>query len=399
MYTWIEPKEVATNEALVEYVEGSNRPTKSFSRDGSGSRKKNRDKFILYNKDNGILGSLFKSLREILATKKVAKAFNPHTRMTGKGKNRDTTKYCHFYKDHGHNTNYCRELKSQIEEAVKSRQLAHLETSVVEDLILMIQRNDPSLKRKTIKQELYMFGEITFPSVINTDYKELHVDCSELIKGFLNVEQEAPLSPTFNYPIIYEVAVTNHDRKRVIVLVGMASDNAIRGYIMLWVLPESIRIETGRFRIWSVIRNAFGDANPNKVAVEMDKNTSMDRRVNGRVWFSLLGAGKVGVVRWTMGVTLLKSGFIKDQNRVRVLVKILPKYQARCFVQDVCTNLTRHRNIFGGRGWVCDGGGGRGGGGGGGGDGAVVGLGEGQTPKKCRIKRNVLERFSSLNSK
>nr|GEV23642.1 retrotransposon Gag domain-containing protein [Tanacetum cinerariifolium] len=126
MYTWIEPKEVATNEAPVEYVEGSNRRTKSFSRDGSRSRKKNRDKFTPYNKDNGILGSLFKSLREILATKKVTKAFNPHTRMTGRRKNRDTTKYCHFYKDHGHNTNYRRELKSQIEEAVKSRQLAHL---------------------------------------------------------------------------------------------------------------------------------------------------------------------------------------------------------------------------------------------------------------------------------
>nr|GEW12438.1 reverse transcriptase domain-containing protein [Tanacetum cinerariifolium] len=145
MYTWIEPKEVATNEAPVEYIEGSNRPTKRFSRDGSRSRKKNREKFTPYNKDNRILRSLFKSLREILATKKVAKAFNPPTRMTGRGKNRDTTK----------------ELKSQIEEAVKSRQLAHL------------------------------------------DHKELYVDCSKLIKGFLNVEQEVLFAPTFNYPIIY----------------------------------------------------------------------------------------------------------------------------------------------------------------------------------------------------
>nr|GEU62257.1 hypothetical protein [Tanacetum cinerariifolium] len=109
-----------------EYVEGSNRPTKRFSWDGSRSRKKNRGKFTPYNKDNGILESLFKSLRELLAIKKVVKAFNPHTRMTGKRKNKDITKYCHFCKDHGHNTNYYRELKSQIEEAVKSRQLAHL---------------------------------------------------------------------------------------------------------------------------------------------------------------------------------------------------------------------------------------------------------------------------------
>ncbi|GKE37039.1 hypothetical protein Tco_1460444 [Tanacetum coccineum] len=41
-------------------------------------------------------------------------------------RSRDMTKYCHFHKDHGHDTNDCRELRHQIEEAVKSGKLSHL---------------------------------------------------------------------------------------------------------------------------------------------------------------------------------------------------------------------------------------------------------------------------------
>ncbi|GKE14249.1 hypothetical protein Tco_1421826, partial [Tanacetum coccineum] len=41
-------------------------------------------------------------------------------------KTRDTSKYCEFHQDYGYATNACRELKSQIEEAIKSRKLSHL---------------------------------------------------------------------------------------------------------------------------------------------------------------------------------------------------------------------------------------------------------------------------------
>ncbi|GJR72934.1 hypothetical protein Tco_0085299 [Tanacetum coccineum] len=41
-------------------------------------------------------------------------------------KTRDTSKYCEFHQDYGHDTNACKELKSQIEEAVRSGKLAHL---------------------------------------------------------------------------------------------------------------------------------------------------------------------------------------------------------------------------------------------------------------------------------
>ncbi|GKB69491.1 hypothetical protein Tco_0930903 [Tanacetum coccineum] len=39
---------------------------------------------------------------------------------------RDKNKYCHFHKDHEYDTNQYRELKHQIEEAVKYGQLVHL---------------------------------------------------------------------------------------------------------------------------------------------------------------------------------------------------------------------------------------------------------------------------------
>ncbi|GKD16160.1 hypothetical protein Tco_1205318 [Tanacetum coccineum] len=46
--------------------------------------------------------------------------------MFGSRRSRELSKYCHFYEDHRHDTNDCRQLRSQIEEAVKLGQLSHL---------------------------------------------------------------------------------------------------------------------------------------------------------------------------------------------------------------------------------------------------------------------------------
>lgn len=127
-----------------------------------------------------MLGSLTKSPREILATEKVAKAFEPPPRMAGKSKNRDTTKYCHFHEDFGHETNSCRELKKQIEEVVKSGQLTHLvkgirkgkekvtntqqekDNTPQEAPILMVRCDSSQLKRRASERETYDAREITF---------------------------------------------------------------------------------------------------------------------------------------------------------------------------------------------------------------------------------------------
>ncbi|GJW54172.1 hypothetical protein Tco_0098257 [Tanacetum coccineum] len=43
-----------------------------------------------------------------------------------KKEQREARQYCEIHQDYGHDTNACRELKNQIEEAVKSEKLAHL---------------------------------------------------------------------------------------------------------------------------------------------------------------------------------------------------------------------------------------------------------------------------------
>ncbi|GKA51647.1 hypothetical protein Tco_0744843 [Tanacetum coccineum] len=59
-------------------------------------------------------------------TSSVAKAFKQSPRMVESRRSRDMSKYCHFHKDHGHESNQFRELRQHIEEAVKSGKLAHM---------------------------------------------------------------------------------------------------------------------------------------------------------------------------------------------------------------------------------------------------------------------------------
>ncbi|GJY33248.1 hypothetical protein Tco_0417717 [Tanacetum coccineum] len=122
-----EAKKVAINGASGDHKEGFDSFSKEFSWDNNKGKKKNRDRFSPYNKSNhGLFTNLSKSPMEILATEKVAKAFEKPPRMVESRRSCDMSKYCHFHEDHGHETNQCRELRHQIEEAVKSGQLAHL---------------------------------------------------------------------------------------------------------------------------------------------------------------------------------------------------------------------------------------------------------------------------------
>ncbi|GJW25231.1 hypothetical protein Tco_0039042 [Tanacetum coccineum] len=92
-YTWIEAKEVATNGAPGDHKEGFDKFNKDFSWDNNKGRKKNQDKFSPYKGSNhGLLANLSKNPREILATKKAAKAFEQPPRMVENRRSRNMSK-------------------------------------------------------------------------------------------------------------------------------------------------------------------------------------------------------------------------------------------------------------------------------------------------------------------
>ncbi|GJU44950.1 reverse transcriptase domain-containing protein [Tanacetum coccineum] len=91
------------------------------------ARERNKDRFSPYRGPNhGLLPSLSKSPKEILATEKTARSFEPPPKMFGSKRSQDMSKYCHFHEDYGHDTNDCRHLRIQIQEAVNSGELSYL---------------------------------------------------------------------------------------------------------------------------------------------------------------------------------------------------------------------------------------------------------------------------------
>ncbi|GJX89000.1 reverse transcriptase domain-containing protein [Tanacetum coccineum] len=148
-YTWIEAKE-----------------------DNSKGKKKNKDRFSPYKGSNHrLLFNLSKSPREILATKKAAKAFKQPPRMVRSRKSRVMSKYCHFYEDHRHDTNQCRELRHQIKEAKKRDK----DIVPAEAPILVISRESHIPKRKSVEELVNEIGEITFPLVSGSSSSFDHV--------------------------------------------------------------------------------------------------------------------------------------------------------------------------------------------------------------------------------
>ncbi|GJS70479.1 hypothetical protein Tco_0703320 [Tanacetum coccineum] len=187
-YTWVEAREVATNGVSNNRKDDFER-SKKFSW-GNNIGQKDRGRFSLYKGQNHKrLSNLVKSPREILATKILAKTFEQPPRLLGANWSKDKTRYCHFHKDYGHETNQCRELKHQIKEAVKSGKLAHLVKRVKEKKektigtrseqrkkeekkptldkfsVLMISGKTCNMKKRHTNQD--GIGEITFPPLPN----------------------------------------------------------------------------------------------------------------------------------------------------------------------------------------------------------------------------------------
>ncbi|GKE40532.1 hypothetical protein Tco_1463937, partial [Tanacetum coccineum] len=90
IYKWVEAREVATNDASSDRIDS------------------------------------FESPKEILATEKATRSVEPPPKMFRSKRSRDMSKYCHFHEDYEHDTNDCRHLRTQIQEAVNLGQLSHL---------------------------------------------------------------------------------------------------------------------------------------------------------------------------------------------------------------------------------------------------------------------------------
>ncbi|GJW06734.1 reverse transcriptase domain-containing protein [Tanacetum coccineum] len=151
---------VATNGAPSDRRENFERSKKSSWDNNRG--QKGRDMFSPYRGPNhGLLSSLSKSPREIITTEKVARSFEQPPRMFGSRRSQDMSKYCHFHEDHGHKTNDCHQLRSQIEEAIKSGQLSHLVKGIKKE-----RAKASKNERDNTSEDFISEGrEITFPSV------------------------------------------------------------------------------------------------------------------------------------------------------------------------------------------------------------------------------------------
>ncbi|GJS30557.1 reverse transcriptase domain-containing protein [Tanacetum coccineum] len=149
-YTWIEAREVETNRAPNDRRENFKRSKKSSWDNNKG--QKGRDWFSPYRGPNHrLLSSLSKTFKQPL-------------RLPENKWSRDRTKYCHFHEDHGHDTNQCRELKHQIEEALKSGRLAHLVKGIKKKKEKMKSRNP---RKRPVEGDYSEVGEITFPPLSN----------------------------------------------------------------------------------------------------------------------------------------------------------------------------------------------------------------------------------------
>ncbi|XP_071714712.1 uncharacterized protein [Rutidosis leptorrhynchoides] len=144
-YVWLDAKDTA-NSFVYEETQGFKRKEKPSHREEKSGRRNERNRFSPYRRENtpGILGTLVKSPKEILAIEKAAQAFKTPPKLNSKGKMRDTSKFCDFHNDFGHETDDCIQLRQAIEEAVRSGKLTHLVNGI---------RNPKALKQEPRTEE------------------------------------------------------------------------------------------------------------------------------------------------------------------------------------------------------------------------------------------------------
>ncbi|XP_071688273.1 uncharacterized protein [Rutidosis leptorrhynchoides] len=126
-YIWLDEKE--TTWTFVQDEPPIHKRNESIDRRGEkNGRRENKNKFGPYRRDSGagILGTLIKCLKDILAKEKEANHFKAPGRLSSKGKPRDMSRFYDFHNDYGHETDECFNFKIANEEAVRFGKLSHL---------------------------------------------------------------------------------------------------------------------------------------------------------------------------------------------------------------------------------------------------------------------------------
>ncbi|GJQ90296.1 hypothetical protein Tco_0001435 [Tanacetum coccineum] len=168
-----------------------------------------------------ILQSLTKTPREILASEKVVKTFTKPPKMISKA--RDTSKYCEFHQDYGHDTNTCKELKKQIEQAVKAGKLSHLIKGIRKGKAKQTDSQPGEWAAQAVKAEpategkeepILMIGVVDNPLKRKEPPKIMSIE--EMI--FLPIQNEAPSVD----PILISVQVHERYVMRVLLDGGAA---------------------------------------------------------------------------------------------------------------------------------------------------------------------------------
>ncbi|XP_071704548.1 uncharacterized protein [Rutidosis leptorrhynchoides] len=126
-YVWLDAKDTS-NSFVYEESQGFKRNEKAGHREEKSRRRNARNRFSPYRRENtpGILEKLIKSPKEIMATERAALAFKAPPKLNSKGRMRDTSKFCDFHNDFGHETDDCIKLRQAIEEAIRSGKLTYL---------------------------------------------------------------------------------------------------------------------------------------------------------------------------------------------------------------------------------------------------------------------------------
>ncbi|GKC10572.1 reverse transcriptase domain-containing protein [Tanacetum coccineum] len=128
----------------------------------------------------------------LLSNEKVAKTFEQPPRLPGANWSKDKTRYYHFHEDYGHETNQCRELKHQIEEAVKSGQLAHLVKGVKEKKEKTTGSSDPVIIKVYISGRQANREYLDGGSSCDVIYEHCFLELKPSIRS-LRVDSNTPL--------------------------------------------------------------------------------------------------------------------------------------------------------------------------------------------------------------